>query len=205
MSATATPPRDLESREWLHDLRAGGATADAAAERLHVLLRRAASFEVARRRRAMSSLEDGERIVLEAADEALVSILRQLDDFRGDSRFTTWASKFAVLEVAVNLQRETWRGRDLPPDSRGLDLLSSLALEPEIPREQRELLVGLRTAISRLTRHERRVLVALALNGVPIDVLADRMHTTRGALYETLHDARSKLRRDVAVSGLAVE
>jgi RNA polymerase sigma-70 factor (ECF subfamily) len=153
----------------------------------------------------MSSLEDGERIVLEAADEALVSILRQLDDFRGDSRFTTWASKFAVLEVAVNLQRETWRGRDLPPDSRGLDLLSSLALEPEIPREQRELLVGLRTAISRLTRHERRVLVALALNGVPIDVLADRMHTTRGALYETLHDARSKLRRDVAVSGLAVE
>jgi RNA polymerase sigma-70 factor (ECF subfamily) len=94
----------------------------------------------------MSSLEDGERIVLEAADEALVSILRQLDDFRGDSRFTTWASKFAVLEVAVNLQRETWRGRDLPPDSRGLDLLSSLALEPEILREQRELLVGLRTA-----------------------------------------------------------
>ena len=45
-----------------------------------------------------------------------------------------------------------------------------------------------------LTPHQRRVLVALTLNGVPVDVLAERLHTTRGALYKTLHVARRKLR-----------
>jgi RNA polymerase sigma-70 factor (ECF subfamily) len=204
MSATAMPPRDLESREWLRDLRAGGATADAAAARLHGLLRRAASFEVARRRMGTPSFDDGEYIVLEAADAALVSVLTRLDDFRGDSRFTTWAYKFAVLEVAIRMRRHAWHGRDLPLESYGLDQLSTLVLETDQLRKL-ELLRELQTAISRLTAHERRVLVALALNGVPIDVLAERLQTSRGALYQTLHDARRKLRRHIAVSGLRVD
>ena len=55
--------------------------------------------------------------------------------------------------------------------------------------------LGMQRAIAdRLTAHQRRVLLALAVDGVPIDVLAERLGTTRGALYKTLHDARTRLR-----------
>jgi RNA polymerase sigma-70 factor (ECF subfamily) len=37
---------------------------------------------------------------------------------------------------------------------------------------------------------------------VPIDVLAERLATTRGALYKTLHDARRRLRGRLAERGL---
>ncbi len=56
-----------------------------------------------------------------------------------------------------------------------------------------------------LSPHQRRVLVALAVNGVPIDVLAERLNTTRGALYKTLHDARRKLRQQLTDAGLALD
>jgi RNA polymerase sigma-70 factor (ECF subfamily) len=201
--ATATSPLDLESREWVHDLQAGGAVADAAIARLHALLLRAARFEVGRRRAGMPPLEDEQVIALEAADDALMSILRRLDDFRGDSRFTTWAYKFAVLEAAVRVRKHAWRGRDLPVDSQGLELLSAMERQPDVALEQRELR-ALEVAIASLTPHQRRVLVALAIDGVPIDVLAERSNTSRGALYKTLHDARRKLRRHPAVSGFVV-
>jgi RNA polymerase sigma-70 factor (ECF subfamily) len=48
------------------------------------------------------------------------------------------------------------------------------------------------------------VLVALAVNGIPIDVLAERLNTNRGALYKTLHDARQKLRKHLEKRGLAL-
>ena len=96
-------PLDLESRTWLAELRAVGEAHDTAVARLHALLLSAARFEVARRRPALPHLRGNEldEIALEAADDALVSVLRRLDDFRGASRFTTWAYKFALLEAAV--------------------------------------------------------------------------------------------------------
>src|SRR5687767_9985176 len=121
MSVAATPTLfDLESREWLRDLRAGGATADQAVARLHALLLRAARFEVVRRRAAMPHVRtDTDEVALEAADDALISILARLDDFRGDSRFTTWAYKFALLEAAVKLRRRAWQERELPTAPTG--------------------------------------------------------------------------------------
>ena len=62
-----------------------------------------------------------------------------------------------------------------------------------------------RSIDSSLTEHEHEVLVALALNGVPLDVLAERLNTTRGALYKTLHDARRKLRDDLAKRGFTLD
>jgi RNA polymerase sigma-70 factor (ECF subfamily) len=79
-------------------------------------------------------------------------------------------------------------------------------LEPDEEVEQSELLTTLQQLIADvLTPHQRQVLVALALNGVPIDVLAERLNTTRGALYKSLHDARRKLRRHLTESGLALD
>ena len=198
---------DEEARRWLDELRAEGPTKDAAVARLHAVLLRAARFEVARRRPTLPHLRGDELddIALEAADDALMSVLRRLDDFRGASRFTTWVYKFALLEAAVKLRKRAWQGREVPIEPEAWSLFSSAGLTPELETEQRELLATLQRAIADvLTPHQRRVLVALALNGVPIDVLADRLGTSRGALYKTLHDARRKLRRHLDECGLSV-
>ena len=135
-----------------------------------------------------------------------MSVLRRLDTFRGLSRFTTWAYKFALLEAAVKLRRRAWQGRELPLEPESWALFAADGLAPEAEAEQRELLDVIQTAIAELlTPHQRRVLVALAVNGVPIDVLAERTGTTRGALYKALHDARRKLRRHLAERGLPLD
>jgi RNA polymerase sigma-70 factor (ECF subfamily) len=197
---------DIESHEWLRDLRAGGATADAALARLHALLLHAATFEVARRRTASPHLRaDIDEIALAAANDALISVRARLDDFRGDSRFTTWAYKFAVFEAAVKLRRRAWQGRELPTAPTGMNHFTDVRLDPTTALEQRELLDAVREGMERLTPYQHDVLVALALNDVPIDVLAERHDTTRDTLYKTLHDARVKLRRYVASAGRAVK
>jgi RNA polymerase sigma-70 factor, ECF subfamily len=199
---------DAESREWLRGLRAEGATRDEAIARLHGLLLRAARFEVARRRPTLPHVrgDELEDIATEAADDALMSVLRRLDDFRGASRFTTWVYKFALLEAAVKLRKRAWQGREVPLEPEGWGLFSSAGLEPDAEAEQSELLATVQSAITELlTPHQRRVLVALALNGVPIDVLAERLNTNRGALYKTLHDARRKLRKHLDERGLALD
>ena len=209
--ATLTPvtqPLDAESREWLRSLRAKDASGQEAVARLHALLLRAARFEVARRRPTLPHLRGNELedIATEAADDALMSVLRRLDDFRGASRFTTWAYKFALLEAAVKLRKRSWQGREVPLEPEGWGLFSSDGLEPDAEAEQTELLNTVQTAIVEvLTPHQRRVLVALAVNGVPIDVLAERLNTNRGALYKTLHDARRKLRHHLQERGLALD
>jgi RNA polymerase sigma-70 factor, ECF subfamily len=186
------------SRSLLADLRADGRTQQLAIERLHALLVRAARFEVARRRAALPHLRGDELddIALEAADDAAVSVLARLDDFRGESRFTTWVYKFALLEAAVKLRKRAWQGREVPLEPEQWTGLSASGPTPDVSAEQHELLARLQQGIRHeLTPHQRQILVAIALNGVPIDVLADRLNTTRGALYKTLHDARHKLRR----------
>ena len=199
---------DLESRRWLRSLRAEGREHEDAVVRLHALLLRAARFEVARRRPTLPHLrgDDLDDIAHQAADDALVSVLARLDSFRGASRFTTWAYKFALLEAAVKLRRRAWQGRELPLEPESWALFSGTGLVPDEEAEQSELLTELQRGIeSALTPHQRRVLVALALNGVPIDVLAERLETTRGALYKTLHDARRKLRAYLEEQGLSID
>jgi RNA polymerase sigma-70 factor, ECF subfamily len=199
---------DRESRDWLRSLRAEGRERDDAVARLHALLLRAARFEVARRRPTLPHLrgDDLDDVANQAADDALVSVLARLDSFRGASRFTTWAYKFALLEAAVKLRRRAWQGRELPLEPESWSLFSSTGLMPEEEAQQSELLNGIQRGIeSELTPHQRRVLVALALNGVPVDVLAERLDTTRGALYKTLHDARRRLRGYLDEQGLPLD
>lgn len=199
---------DDESRVWLRDLRSDGRTKDEAVARLHDLLLRAARFECARRRPALPHLRgnDLDDIANQAADDALVSVLARLDDFRGASRFTTWVYKFALLEAAVKLRKRSWQGREVPLEAETWNLFTSAGIEPDEEVERSELLRTLQQAVADvLTPHQRRVLVALALNGVPIDVLAERLSTTRGALYKTLHDARRKLRKHLDERGLSLE
>jgi RNA polymerase sigma-70 factor (ECF subfamily) len=205
-SAAKPAGPDAESRSWVQALRAPDQR-DAAVTRLHELLLRAAGFEVARRRVTLPHLRgnDLDDLALQSADDALVAVLSKLDTYRGDSKFTTWAYKFALLEAAVKLRRRAWQGRELPLEPEAWPLFPAGGPSPEHSAERRELFEELQQAITEeLTPHQREVLVATTLNGVPIDVLAERLDTTRGALYKTLHDARHKLRTHLAARGISI-
>jgi RNA polymerase sigma-70 factor (ECF subfamily) len=198
---------DAESRAWITALQTLGPRRDAAAERLHELLLHAARFEVNRRRVTMPHLrgDDFDDLAMQSADDALVAVLSKLDSYRGESKFTTWAYKFALLEAAVKLRRRAWQGRELPLEPEAWSLFSTGDSSPPESAEQSVLLDELQSAIANeLTPHQREVLVATTLNGIPIDVLAERLNTTRGALYKTLHDARQKLRAHLDAQGMSV-
>ena len=195
---------DAESVGWLEALSATGRRHDEAVAALHELLLRAARFEVARRGGGGSGELDD--LATQAADDALMAILRKLHTYRGESRFTTWAYKFALLEAAVKVRKRAWRGHEVPLEADGWARLADRRRAPDADAESAELIAAVCDGIAgTLTPHQRTVLVALTLNDVPIDVLADRLGTTRGALYKTLHDARRKLRARLAHAGLGLE
>jgi RNA polymerase sigma-70 factor, ECF subfamily len=195
-----------QSAAWLSALRSEGPQRDRAIAKLHDLLLRACSFELGRRRAALSHVrgEELDDIAMQAANDALIAVLAKLDEFRGASRFTTWAYKFALLEAGVKLRRRAWQGREVVLDAESWEGFAKSGSSPHEELERSETLDALREAIEgTLTPHQREVFVAVALNEVPIDVLAERLGSTRGALYKTLHDARGKLRRELAAAGLA--
>jgi RNA polymerase sigma-70 factor (ECF subfamily) len=195
------------SSAWISALR-HPAERDRAIARLHELLLRAARFEVSRRSAALSHVrgEELDDLALQAADDALVAVLGKLDDYRGASRFTTWAYKFALLEAGVRVRRRAWQEREVVLEPEAWPLMADAGKGPLGQAEASELMLAITDSVDRcLTEHQREVLVALALNGVPIDVLADRLNTTRGALYKTLHDARRKLRADLATGGFTLD
>ena len=196
-SATAPADRETEARAWLAALRSSGAEHELAAARLHALLLRAARFELSRRRQMLAgaSHEAIDDLAVQSANDALSAILAKLDDYRFESRFTTWAYKFAILEAAVRTRRRAWQERELSVDPQGWSLIPARSFDPAADAETRERLSAIIDAIrTELSPHQREVLSALVLAEVPIDVLAQRLGTTRGALYKTLHDARRKLR-----------
>jgi RNA polymerase sigma-70 factor, ECF subfamily len=204
----ARPAPDAESLGWIEALGGGGAAREDAVRRLHGLLVRAAHFEIARRRRALGDNgrpSDFDDLAMQAADDALMAIMSKLPTFRGDSRFTTWAYKFALLEAGVRFRRRAWQGREVSLEAKDWAQLTDWHASPSADAETGELLDAVRDAIAEaLTPHQRAVLVAITLNDVPIDVLAERLGSTRGAIYKTLHDARRKLRARLAADGLAV-
>jgi RNA polymerase sigma-70 factor (ECF subfamily) len=201
VSALAPAP-GLE--EWYLDLHAQGAARDEAVARLYGLLLRAARFEVFRRRGSLPQLSAVEldELAQDAADDAAVSVLRRLGDFRGDSNFRTWAYKFALLEAAVKVRRRAWRDREVTLEPEHWESLAHVGPGPDDDAESAALLEAVRDGIrTALTPRQRQVLVAAVLEGVPIDVLAERLDSNRNALYKLLHDARRRLREHVAAAG----
>ena len=190
--------------DWHLDLHAQGIRRDKAAAQLHGLLLRAARFEVFRRRGSLSRLSAVEldELAQEAADDAAVSVLRRLGDFRGESSFRTWAYKFALLEAAVKVRRRVWRDREVPLEPKHWESLAHAGPGADDEVENVALLEAVRDGIkTALTPRQRQVLVAAVLEGIPIDVLAERLGSNRNAIYKVLHDARRRLREYVAAAG----
>ena len=195
---------DAESRRWVDQLRVGHPRYDQTVGRLHDVLRRVAGFELSRRRQHLGWIggPEFEDLAQQAADDAVVNVLDRLDEFRGLSRFTTWAYKFVMFEVTAKVARHAWRRQPLGVDELAWEHLSDpMALRPEDWLEQRAQLEALSTAIGELTERQREVFVAVALNEVPIDVLALKLGTNRNAVYKNLFDARRGLRARMAAAG----
>jgi RNA polymerase sigma-70 factor, ECF subfamily len=199
---------DPESERWLERLTPEAVDRDVALAELRELLLRAARFEVRRRCATMSHIRgsDQEDLAEQSAADAMIAILAKLEDFRGDSKFTTWAYKFALYEAAARIRKLAWQSREVPLEAEAWPQVPDPGPAPQGEVEMNDLLAAIREEIENsLTARQREVLVALALNEVPIDVLAERFGTTRGALYKTLHDARRRLRAALVSRGLMTD
>lgn len=191
----------MSNDDWVAQLSSSGPRREAAVARLHDLLLRAAWHQVNRMPvSTMLGARRREEIVQAAADEATMAVLTRLDAFEGRSRFTTWAYKFGILHAGVEVRRSAWRDREI--DLESVPEPSATDTGPEGWAEARDLSDAVNEAmVSALTPHQRRVAQALLVDDIPIDVLADRLGTTRNALYKTLHDARKALRSHLATRG----
>ncbi|GIH19938.1 sigma-70 family RNA polymerase sigma factor [Rugosimonospora africana] len=194
-----------ETARWVAELADPGRTGDQARRGLHDLLLRAARAELHRRggHHPFSGPELDD-LAHQAADDALVSIITKLTEFRGESRFTTWAYKFAILEVSNKLGRHFWsRNPSVALDAQDWDRLPDrFGMRPDEYVQQRELIATLRRAVEEeLTERQRQVFLALVVNGIPLDALVARWGSTRNAIYKIMFDARRKLRATLAANG----
>ncbi|MGI8505254.1 MAG: RNA polymerase sigma factor [Solirubrobacteraceae bacterium] len=171
---------------------------------LHERLRREARFEIRKRARRVPELatSDLDDLAVQAADDALMTLLRKLGDYRGDSQFWTWARRFAQLEAPVSIRRRLGHDHLVPADASPalLDPVAVGCSPPELV-ELRLLLERVTVLIvAQLTQRQRAVLVAIAINGDSPAALAIELDTTPGAIYKTLHDARKKLKTQLVLS-----
>jgi len=201
---TGDPVFDAESAEWVRVLTSDGPEKDGALTRLHGGLLRIARTELARRRHRLNiSGPEVDDLAYQAAADALLAITGKILQFRGESRFTTWAYRFVIFEVSTKIGRHFWRRPSLPLDDEGWDRLpDKFGLTPAQESESRELIDALRHAVQEeLTDHQREIFVAVVLNGVPLDALVVSRRTNRNAIYKTMFDARRKLRAALVAKG----
>ena len=194
---------------WLAALRASGPERAAALDELRARLLRGLGYTLRDRLGSANHplLED-------AVQEALLKILAHLDTFQGRSHFLTWAQKIAVREALTMLRRKAWQDVALddlqPPETDSNDwtprALAAPHAHPERRAEQNEVMaLVMRLIQEALTPRQRRALMAVAVQGMPLAEVARRMNTNRNALYKLLHDARRRLKAALEAQGLSPE
>ena len=207
MECARRPVQDLdeESAAWLRRLVAGGGEQQAAERELHATLVRIALAEV--RRRSASTPVTGpelDDLAHQAAADAMLAILPKLGDFRGESRFTTWAYRFVILEVSSKIGRHYWRNHPPVPLDAGQweRLPDRLGVDPAEHAEAAGILAEVRRVVEEeLTSHQRRVFTAVVVDGTPLDALAAKLGLSRNAIYKVIFDARRKIRRALVAKG----
>jgi RNA polymerase sigma-70 factor (ECF subfamily) len=205
------PVAERNNEQWLHDLREPGPEQEQALGDLRTLLVRGLGYALSKYRNVTAAdLQD-------FAQDATLKILDALDSFRGESRFSTWATKIAVHTAFTELRRRRWKDVSLEAittspddqDSPAYFIPSTLA-DPSIGSEQQamqnQVLDVMRRVIStELTERQRQALVAARLRGVSLEEVARQMGTNRNALYKLLFDARQKLKEGMLAQGLSPE
>jgi RNA polymerase sigma-70 factor (ECF subfamily) len=200
----AAPGLDPDSARWLRALADDGPRRESALAELYAMLLRTARREAARRGpRVQITGQELDDLACQAAGDALLAITQKAGQFRGESRFTTWAYRFVIFEVSAKIARHFWRHPARPLNAESWDRLPDrFGFDPAQESEWRDLLDALRRAVdTELTPRQREVFVAVALNDVPADALAIRLGSNRNALYKTMFDARRKLRAALVANG----
>jgi len=203
------------NEEWMDGLKASGAAQESAIADLRNLLLRAVLYFFSRNQSDFGGLDRDEVLqrAEDCAQEALVAVINHLSDFRGDSKFTTWAYKFAINIALMTARRERWKDVSLDQLSQSEnDTLSewilrdkSPGLAPDRSAMQGEVGEIIREVIERdLTDKQRDVLIMMIFNEVPMDEVVRRLGTNRNAVYKTLHDARRKLKSGLQTRGFEV-
>jgi RNA polymerase sigma-70 factor (ECF subfamily) len=193
------------NQEWLRDLNASGASQEKAIADLRDILLRAALFFFSRNLGDFGDLSRDEILqrAEDCAQDALIAVMQHLPEFRGDSKFTTWAYKFAINMALMAARRERWKGVSL--DQLSVSSESTLSewvmqdksdgVAPEQSAMQDEVGEIIREVIQRdLTDKQRRVLLLMVFNEVPMDEVVRHLGENRNAVYKMLHDARRKLK-----------
>lgn len=213
---TERTSNERTNEDWLADLRAEGETQAAALGELKDRLQRGIFYYLSRERSDLARLSPHEQTQMaeDLAQDATLRVLHNLDSFRGDSLFTTWATRIAVRVAISDLRRARYRDYSLDDMTAEGDylpasanpLMSEKPLSPERAAERDEVMARIQTALSKeLTERQTRALVAVAIRGVPLEQVAEEMGTNRNALYKLLHDARRKLRTALEQQGLTVD
>ncbi len=205
--------RQRTNEEWLRELRSEGPEQQAAISDLRQYLLRAVLYFFAHNPGDLRGLarEEIEQVAQDLAQDALLTILNHLDDFRGESKFTTWAYRFAINMSLVEARRQRWKNISLDnllsrgelPDFQFED---EDAPDPGRSAEQQEVWDIMRDVIdNELTERQRSVLLAIAFEDVPVDVVSDQLHMKRNAIYKMVHDARAKLKKRLEERGFQVD
>jgi RNA polymerase sigma-70 factor, ECF subfamily len=198
--------------EWLRALSASGIVQDDALKELREILIRGMRAYLAEDR-GYNSVQGSEarQIVEDCAQETLLIIQRKIGTFRDESRFTTWATTIAIRELLGELRRRKWKDLSIDPSSIGRDLpkrpMEAFQSEtPEIALQQNEVWTLLKRIVEKdLTSRQRFVLTASAFQGMPLDLIADKLGTNRDNVYKILHDARKKMKECLTKRGLTQE
>jgi RNA polymerase sigma-70 factor, ECF subfamily len=196
---------DEESRSWRRRLASADPAERQAAEReLHDRLVRIALAEVRRRSsRTQVTGPELDDVAHQAAGDAMLAILGKLAEFRGESRFITWAYKFVILEVSSKLGRHYWRNPPVALDAAQWERLPDrFGLDPQQHAEAAGILAEVRHVIdTELTAHQRRIFIAIVVDAVPLNALAEKLGLERNAIYQVIFDSRRKIRRALVAKG----
>ena len=207
---------DRTNEQWIAALRGrGDAAQDDALEELRSRLQRSIYFYLSQDRSDLRDLAGHElgQMAEDLAQDATLRVMDNLENFRGESRFTTWANKIAVRLAISDLRRARYKdfsldeltadGELLPSSSR---MVSDAPPTPEKAAERDDVLEKIELALKEsLTERQYQALVAVALKGIPMDVLAERMGSNRNALYKLIHDARRKLKARLESEGISTD
>jgi RNA polymerase sigma-70 factor (ECF subfamily) len=190
--------KERNNDQWLADLR--GPKKDEALGDLRVVLVRGLRTALHGRTSSVEpSIED-------FVQEALIKILDNLDSFRGESRFTTWAHKICVRTAFAEMRRSRWRDVSLEEvidrQEESVSASTDPLTDPERAATKGMILAQFRRFIDEELTEKQRTALLAGLGGMPLEAIADRMGTNRNALYKLLHDARKRLKRRMEAENL---
>jgi len=195
------------NEQWLSDLRSEDGTKESALVDLRAIIARGLPFALSRWLSPASP--QFESLVEEVTQETLLRVLDQLHTFEGRSQFTTWVHKIAIRIALTELRRKRWQdssldemvdNEEIPVSPR---ILEDTHATPEQIAERADMLARVRRVIDEeLTERQRRALIMLGMQGMPMEEAARRLKTNRNALYKLLHDARLRLKQRLHTEGL---